>query len=117
MNVHVPSSDADLQDLPEWDLADLYLGRDDPAIARDLDGARAAVEELVKLKGGFIAARSQPERLALVLAQAVGLYEKVSDLLLKPSPSATPCSRPSAGARRTPCPRRSARAPRCSACA
>ena len=84
MNVHVPSSDADLQDLPEWDLDDLYLGRDDPAIGRDLDAARAAVEELVKLKGGFIAARSQPERLALVLAQAVGLYEKAGDLLLKP---------------------------------
>ncbi|MHB8285014.1 MAG: M3 family oligoendopeptidase, partial [Caulobacteraceae bacterium] len=59
------------------------------AIERDLEGARQAVEDLLKLKGAFVGARSNPERLGLVLAQAVGLYERASDLLLKPSAYAT----------------------------
>jgi oligoendopeptidase F len=88
MTLHTPI-EAAACDLPEWDLSDLYSGQTDPAIERDLEGARQAVEELVKLKGAFVGARSNPERLGLVLAQAVGLYERASDLLLKPSAYAT----------------------------
>ena len=88
MTLHTPI-EAAACDLPEWDLTDLYSGQTDPAIDRDLEGARQAVEDLLKLKGAFIGARGNPERLGLVLAQAVGLYERASDLLLKPSAFAT----------------------------
>ena len=67
--------------LPEWRLDDLYAGREDPAIERDLEAARAAVAELLRLKGAFVLARAQPERLGLLIDQGVGLYEKVTDLL------------------------------------
>ncbi len=67
--------------LPEWRLDDLYAGRDDPAVERDLDAARAAVADLVRLKGAFVGARAQPERLGLLIDQAVGVYERVVDLL------------------------------------
>src|SRR5579859_2224045 len=33
---------SELGPLPEWDLTDLYPGRDSPALKRDLDGAAAA---------------------------------------------------------------------------
>ncbi len=80
-----PTPEMLAQAVPEWRLDDLYAGQDDPALRRDLDAARTTVEELVKLKGAFVGARGQPERLGLLLNQAIGLYEKASDLLLKPS--------------------------------
>ena len=67
--------------LPEWRLDDLYAGRDDPAIDVDLEAARAAVAELVRLKGQFTAARANPERLGLLIDQAITLYERSADLL------------------------------------
>ncbi len=88
MTVHSPLSDPSpdmlVSETPEWRLDDLYAAPDDPALARDLEGAQAAVEDLVRLKGAFLAARAQPERLGLLLAQGIGLYERASDLLFKP---------------------------------
>jgi oligoendopeptidase F len=61
--------------LPEWRLDDLFSGRDDPAIERQLAAATAANDALVRLKGAFLAARGDPSRLGLLLAEGVGSYE------------------------------------------
>ena len=68
--------------LPRWDLGDLYSGRDDPRIDADLKAAEAIIADLGKLKGQLIASRANPERLGLVLAQAVHLYEQATNLIL-----------------------------------
>jgi oligoendopeptidase F len=88
MSVHVPvlaAASSDLSAPPSWNLEDLYAGPDDPAVDRDLEAARQAVGELSRLKGAFVAARGRPERLGLLMAQGIGLYERASDLLLKPA--------------------------------
>jgi oligoendopeptidase F len=67
--------------LPEWRLDDLYSGREDPRLEQDMEAARLANLELGKLKGQFVAARGQADRLGLLLDQAIGLYEKAANLL------------------------------------
>jgi oligoendopeptidase F len=67
--------------LPEWNLADLYAGIDDPAIKRDLDRADAdsvAFEEAFK---GKLAALADGANAGAALAQAVKRYEALDDLL------------------------------------
>src|SRR5579862_8755783 len=67
--------------LPEWNLADLYSGLDDPAIKRDLDRADAecaAFEEAYKGKLAEIAASPQA---GASLAEAVRRYEAIDDLM------------------------------------
>ena len=54
-----------LDTLPEWNLADLYAGREDPKIEADLAAAKAANDELVKLKGRFTALAKRHISLAL----------------------------------------------------
>jgi oligoendopeptidase F len=81
MTVHAPPTDPAPEELPEWRLDDLYVGRRDPRLEEDLEAARLASAELARLKGQFIAARGKPDRLGLLLAQGVGLYEKVSNLM------------------------------------
>ena len=82
MTAHAPHAfDHAAEALPRWDLSDLYTGRDDPKIAADLEAARGAVAELVRLKGAFVAARAKPERLGLLLAQGVAVYERSANLL------------------------------------
>ncbi|WP_421933163.1 M3 family oligoendopeptidase [Phenylobacterium sp.] len=61
--------------LPEWQLSDLYAGRDDPKIEADLAAAKAANDELVKLKGRFVGMRSDPLHLGELLDHGIGLYE------------------------------------------
>ena len=68
--------------LPEWSLADLYSGRDDPKIEADLQAGQAAVADLVKLKGAFVGARGNAPRLGLLLDQGVATYEKATNLIL-----------------------------------
>ncbi|MCX7588890.1 M3 family oligoendopeptidase [Phenylobacterium sp. 58.2.17] len=68
-----------LDTLPEWNLADLYAGREDPKIEADLAAAKAANDELVKLKGRFTALRTDPLHLGEVLDHGVGLYEKATN--------------------------------------
>ena len=81
MNAHArPTADAP-DALPEWRLDDLFSGRDDPRIEQTFDDAAAAGDALVKLKGAFVAARGDPERLGLLLAEGVGLYEKGTNSL------------------------------------
>jgi oligoendopeptidase F len=68
-----------LDTLPEWRLDDLYVGRDDPRIETDLAGAKAANDELVKLKGRFVAMRADPTRLGELLDHGIGLYEAATN--------------------------------------
>ena len=81
MNAHVQTPPVVASDLPEWDLGDLYAGRDDPRIEADLTAAREAVAELVKLKGAFVAARANAERLGLLIVQAMTVTERFNNLL------------------------------------
>ena len=64
-----------LDALPEWQLSDLSAGRDDPKIEADLIAAKAANDELVKLKGRFVQLRSDPLHLGELLDHGIGLYE------------------------------------------
>ena len=79
MTAQTPISTADA--LPEWRLDDLYVGMDDPALARDLAAAETAVAELGKLQGALLGARADAGRLAVGLDQAITLYEAAADLL------------------------------------
>jgi oligoendopeptidase F len=67
--------------LPEWNLADLYAGIDDPQVKRDLDRAAAesvAFEEAYK---GKLAALAEGPAAGAALAEAVKRYEALDDLL------------------------------------
>jgi oligoendopeptidase F len=68
--------------LPEWNLADLYSGLDDPAIKRDLDRADAdcvAFEQAYKGKLAEMA--GLPQGGGAALAEAVARYEAIDDLI------------------------------------
>jgi oligoendopeptidase F len=67
--------------LPEWNLADLYAGLDDPAVKRDLDRADAecvAFEEAFK---GKLADLARSPAAGAALAEAVRRYEAIDDLM------------------------------------
>lgn len=68
-----------LDTLPEWRLDDLYGGREDPAIEADLAAAKAANDELVRLKGRFLTMRAEPQRLGELLDHGIGLYETATN--------------------------------------
>jgi oligoendopeptidase F len=64
--------------LPEWNLADLYAGIDDPQIKRDLDRADAESRAFAEsYKGKLAELVGQPA----ALAEAVKRYEQLDDLL------------------------------------
>ena len=65
--------------LPEWSLTDLFAGRDDPKIEQRLAQAKRDNDALAAMKGGFLAARANADRLGLVLAQGIGLYEAATN--------------------------------------
>lgn len=65
--------------LPEWRLDDLYAGRDDPKIEVDLAAAKAANDELVKLKGRFTSLRGDPLHLGEILDHGINLYETATN--------------------------------------
>jgi oligoendopeptidase F len=72
---------AGLGSLPEWNLADLYAGIDDPQVKRDLDRADAdsiAFEDAYK---GKLAALAERPDAGPALAEAVKRYEKLDDLM------------------------------------
>ena len=72
---------ASLGPLPEWNLADLYDGIDDPKVKRDLDRADSfsvAFEE--DFKGKLAAIADRPDAGAK-LASAVTRYEQLDDLI------------------------------------
>jgi oligoendopeptidase F len=67
--------------LPEWNLADLYAGLDDPQVKRDLD--RGAAESLAfeQAYKGKLAALAEEPAAGAALAEAVKRYEALDDLL------------------------------------
>jgi oligoendopeptidase F len=67
--------------LPEWNLADLYVGLDDPQVKRDLD--RGAAESLAfeQAYKGKLAALAEGPAAGAALAEAVKRYEALDDLL------------------------------------
>lgn len=68
-------------DAPSWDLSDLYSARDDARVAGDLAAAQAVVAELNGLEGRLAASAGDAAVLGGLLDQAIGLYERASDLL------------------------------------
>jgi oligoendopeptidase F len=73
--MNAPTPDLDAAAPPLWSLEDLYKGQDDPAIEADLEAARQLTVQLLTLKGKFLEARSDPARLAALIARATMLYE------------------------------------------
>lgn len=73
------STKADLGDLPEWNLTDLYSSLDAPEIAADLENCRATVDKLVADCRGNLSkfAKDEPDR----LLEAVKIYEGLQDKL------------------------------------
>ncbi|HEY2356155.1 MAG TPA: M3 family oligoendopeptidase [Phenylobacterium sp.] len=65
--------------LPQWNLGDLYAGRDDPRIEADIAGAKAANDALVALKGRFVASRGDARLLGELLDQGIKLYEAATN--------------------------------------
>jgi oligoendopeptidase F len=72
---------APLGALPEWNLADLYAGLDDPAIKRDLDRADAACVAFENDYKGKLAELAQSPEAGSLLAEAVRGYEALDDLM------------------------------------
>ncbi len=67
--------------LPEWRLDDLYAGRDDPNIERDMERGAQINRELAALKGAFVAAKADPAKLGELIDRGVGLYQAATDKL------------------------------------
>ena len=67
--------------LPEWNLADLYSGLDDPAIKRDLDRADADCIAFEQAYKGKLAAFASAPQGGAALAEAVRRYEAIDDLM------------------------------------
>jgi oligoendopeptidase F len=67
--------------LPEWNLADLYAGLDDPRIARDLDRADAESQAFEAAYKGKLAALAEATAAGQKLAEAVRGYEELDDLI------------------------------------
>ena len=66
----------DLGPLPEWDLSDLYPGRDSPAIERDLAVAGASAERFEERYAGRLA-----ELDGDALGEAIAEYEAIDEIL------------------------------------
>jgi len=65
--------------LPQWNLSDLYSGRDDPRVESDLAKAKADNDALVALKGRFVATRADARVLGELLDRGIGLYEAATN--------------------------------------
>ena len=71
---------ADLGQLPEWRLDDLYEGMDSPRFAADLERARREAKQFAETyRGKLIALADEPEG-GEALAAAVSAYESLQDL-------------------------------------
>ena len=77
MNAQAPI----IEDLPRWNLGDLYTGREDPAIERDLAEAEHTNDALATMQGQFLAAQSDPADLAARLDKGIRLYEQATNKL------------------------------------
>jgi oligoendopeptidase F len=76
-----PRSVPGLGSLPEWNLADLYSGIDDPKVKRDLARADEYCKAFEEEFKGKLAALADGPDAGKKLAQAVVRYEQLDDLL------------------------------------
>jgi oligoendopeptidase F len=76
-----PQSRAELGPLPEWNLADLYSGIDDPNVKRDLARADEYCKAFEEDFKGRLAAFADAPDAGKKLAQAVLRYEQLDDLI------------------------------------
>ena len=67
--------------LPEWNLADLYSGLDDPAVRRDLDRADAECVAFEQAYKGKLADLARSATAGASLAEAVRRYEAIDDVM------------------------------------
>jgi oligoendopeptidase F len=67
--------------LPEWNLADLYSGIDDPGVKRDLNLADSGSVSFEQTYKGKLAAIADAPDAGRALAEAVKRYEALGDLL------------------------------------
>ena len=67
--------------LPEWNLADLYAGLDDPAIKRDLDRADVESVDFENAYKGKLDEVARSAQAGSMLAEAVRRYEAIDDLM------------------------------------
>src|SRR3982075_418020 len=67
--------------LPEWNLADLYAGIDDPRVKQDLDRADAECVAFEQAYKGKLAALADGAAPGAALVEAVRRYEALDDLL------------------------------------
>jgi oligoendopeptidase F len=67
--------------LPEWNLADLYAGLDDPALGRDLDRADTECAAFEAAYKGKLAEMVASPTAGAALADAVRRYEALDDLM------------------------------------
>ena len=67
--------------LPEWNLADLYAGLDDPALGRDLDRADTECAAFEAAYKGKLAEMAASPTAGAALADAVRRYEALDDLM------------------------------------
>jgi oligoendopeptidase F len=70
-----------LGSLPEWNLADLYSGLDDPQVKHDLDRGAAESVAFEQTYKGKLAALAEGPDVGAALAEAVKRYEALDDLL------------------------------------
>jgi len=67
------TAQADVQDLPTWDLRDLYAAPDSPAVEADFTRAEAAARAFAHAHQGKLASMS-----GSVLAAVIGEYERMA---------------------------------------
>ena len=72
---------AGLGKLPEWNLADLYAGIDDPQVKADLDRAQTEAVEFEQAYKGKLASLADGPNAGGALAEPVKRYEALGDLL------------------------------------
>jgi oligoendopeptidase F len=70
------ASDPPVADLPEWDLSDLYPGRDAPAVERDLEQAKVEAEALAAEFKGRLG-----ELDGMTLGRLIERFERIEEML------------------------------------
>jgi oligoendopeptidase F len=73
--------EADLGDLPEWNLTDLYPAMDSPAFRNDLDRSSAEARRFAETYRGKLADLASGPEAAQALYDAITAYERLDDVL------------------------------------
>ncbi|MBR9971725.1 M3 family oligoendopeptidase [Magnetospirillum sulfuroxidans] len=74
----ITNTAADLGNLPEWDLSDLYPAPDSPELAADLEAAEAAAKAFSQTYDGKLAAISGDE-----FGRAIAEYERIGEIMYR----------------------------------